>query len=166
MRVPYFSLLAVLGVYIVATAPGINDAHAPAMVRTLVDAAANLPDPRLTPGAVLTSDVARICAPGYARSVRHAAYALKLAIYAEYHLTPHAGRYEIDHLIPLELGGADVAENLWPQSYDAPGNAGKKDRLENFLHREVCAGKLPLREAQAEIAGNWRAAYRKYLGQP
>jgi hypothetical protein len=166
MRVPYFSMLAILGVYIVATAPGINDARAPAMAHSIVDAASNLPNPRLTPGAVLTTDVARICAPGYARSVRRTARALKLAIYAEYRIAPRAGDYEIDHLIPLELGGADVAENLWPQSYDAPGNAGAKDRLENFLHREVCAGKLPLREAQAEIAGNWSAAYRKYLGAP
>jgi hypothetical protein len=90
---------------------------------------------------------------------------MKLAVYTAYHLAPDASRYEIDHLIPLELGGADVVANLWPQSYETPrGSAGEKDRLENFLHRQVCAGKMPLRQAQAEIATDWLAAYQKYFG--
>lgn len=163
MRVPYFSLFALLGLSLL-WAPHFFAAQAPAEVRTLVGFAASLPNPTLTPGAVLTEDVAKICAPGYARSVRHTAYALKRAIYAEYHVTPQAGHYEIDHLIPLELGGADVAANLWPESYDAPGDAHAKDRLENFLHREVCSGRVPLRVAQRAIAQDWRAAYRKYIG--
>jgi hypothetical protein len=163
MRVPYFSLLALLGVYILVTAP-FNDTRVPAFARGVVAVASNLPDPTLTPGAVLTTDAAKICTAGFARSVRHTAYALKRAIYAEYHVVPQSGRYEIDHLIPIALGGADVAANLWPHLHDTPSRAGDKDRLENFLHREVCAGRLPLHLAQTEIATDWRAAYRKYLG--
>lgn len=163
MRVPYFSLLALLGLYVLATAPSYTDARVPSHATS--SAAAILPDPALTPGAVRTMDVTRICAPGYARAARHTAAALKLAIYAAYKLTPHTGYYVIDHLIPLELGGDDVAANLWPEDeHAADGNAHDKDRLENFLHREVCAGRMPLRQAQAEIAGNWLAAYHKYLG--
>lgn len=164
MRVPYFSLLAIFGLYTLS-APGFIDAKVPGEVRSFVGVAATvaMPDPALTPGAVLTADVAKVCAPGFARAARHTSRAVKLAIYAAYRVAPDSGRYEIDHLIPLALGGADVAENLWPQRY-GDGNAAEKDRLENFLHREVCAGKLPLREAQAEIATDWRAAYRKYLG--
>ena len=30
-----------------------------------------VPDPKLTPGAVVTTDVTAICQPGYSRSVRH-----------------------------------------------------------------------------------------------
>ncbi|HEX4113615.1 MAG TPA: hypothetical protein VH020_13865 [Stellaceae bacterium] len=162
MRVPYFSLLAILGVYLVV-APGFTDARAPA--HRAAAAVAALPDPALTPGAVATRDVVRICAPGYARAARHTSEALKVAIYAAYKMAPQTGHYVIDHLIPLELGGADVAANLWPENEQTHGgNARDKDRLENFLHREVCAGRISLRQAQGEIAGNWRAAYRKYLG--
>ena len=162
MRVPYFSLFALFGLSLL-WAPHFLAAQAPADVRGVITLAANLPNPTLTPGAVLTEDVAKICAPGFGRSARHTAHALKRAIYAEYHVTPQRSRYEIDHLIPLELGGADVRANLWPRSDDTP-DARDKDRLADFLRREVCAGHVSLREAQRAIAHDWHQAYRKYLG--
>jgi hypothetical protein len=70
-------------------------------------------------------------------------------------------------LIPLGLGGADVAGNLWPQSRDTrPWDAARKDELEDFLHLAVCAGGIPLEEAQREIAADWIAAYRRYIREP
>jgi hypothetical protein len=126
-----------------------------------------LPDPRLTPGAVATTDPALVCTPGYAKSVRHTPGKLKAKVYRDYGLDRRDGHYEIDHLISLELGGADVEANLWPESYDTePWNAQVKNRLENFLHREICAGRLPIEQAQRQIAENWIEAYRKYLGEP
>lgn len=125
------------------------------------------PNPQLTPGAVLTTDLSRICVPGYTKTVRHTSGELKHFIYREYHIDPRGGHYEIDHLIPLEVGGADVAANLWPESYDTePWNAQVKDRLENYLHAEVCAGSIPIEQAQREITADWITAYRKYLGEP
>ncbi len=130
MRVPYFSLLALFGLYVL-WGPGMPDAKMPELAKSVIGtastmsdvasvaaAASNLPDPHLTPGAVSTVDVAQICSPGFAKAVRHTSRALKLAVYAAYRIAPDSGRYEIDHLIPLELGGADVAANLWPESYD------------------------------------------------
>jgi hypothetical protein len=125
------------------------------------------PDPRLTPGAVLTTDTGAICQPGYTKTVRHTSGRVKSEIYREYGIDRKGGHYEVDHLISLELGGADVRENLWPQSYDTqPWNASVKDQLENFLHAEVCAGRMPIEQAQREIATDWIATYRKYLGEP
>ena len=121
------------------------------------------PDLTKTPGAILTRSAERICHPGYSKSVRHTSGSLKRWIYAEYGIRKHSGRYEIDHLIPLSLGGADVAANLWPQSYDTETwNAHVKDRLEWKLLRLVCRGDLPLEIAQREIAVDWIAAYQKY----
>jgi hypothetical protein len=126
-----------------------------------------IPDPQLTPGAVLTTDTSAICQPGYTKSVRHTSGRLKGEVYREYGIDRRGGHYEVDHLISLELGGADVRENLWPQSYDTqPWNASVKDQLENFLHAEVCAGRMPIEQAQREIATDWIATYRKYLGEP
>ena len=125
------------------------------------------PDPTLTPGAVLTTDVSTICQPGYSKTVRHTSGKLKAKIYREYGIDKASSHFEVDHLISLELGGADVAANLWPQSYDTERwNAHSKDRLENRLHLLVCAGRLPLAQAQSEIASDWIAAYGTYLGAP
>jgi len=72
---------------------------------------------------------------------------------------------EIDHLISLELGGANTSDNLWPQPYDGEWNAHDKDRLENKLHKMICVEKsISLKDAQREIATNWIEAYKKYIG--
>lgn len=126
-----------------------------------------LPNPKLTPGAVLTTNTSLICQSGYSRSVRHTSGQLKHKVYVEYGIEAKSGYYEVDHLIPLGIGGADLRENLWPESRDTqPWNANIKDRLENYLHVEVCAGRIPIAQAQKDIAADWMAAYRKYLGTP
>jgi hypothetical protein len=47
-----------------------------------------------------------------------------------------------------------------------PWNAGAKDRLENFLHVEVCARHVAVLDVHKAMAMDWVAAYRKYLGEP
>jgi hypothetical protein len=44
-------------------------------------AAGDLPDSALTPGAVLTTDAAAVCSPGYAKSVRHVSGKVKAQVY-------------------------------------------------------------------------------------
>lgn len=74
--------------------------------------------------------------------------------------------FEIDHLIPISLAGAsDDLRNLWPESRRSePWNAEIKDTLEDVLHRDVCNGRVPLKDAQEAIRTDWIAAYRKYVG--
>jgi hypothetical protein len=124
------------------------------------------PDPSLTPGDVLTTDTTILCRPGYAQTVRHVPGSLKAKVYREYGILSHkSGEYEIDHLLSLELGGSNSIKNLWPESYHTrPYNAHVKDKLENALHALVCSGKLPIEQAQHEIATDWIGAYRVYLG--
>jgi hypothetical protein len=73
--------------------------------------------------------------------------------------------FEVDHLIPLELGGSNDIENLWPQSYLTPDNAWEKDQLEHRLHVLVCEGSMKLTDAQEEIRNNWIDAWQR-LAQP
>ena len=123
-----------------------------------------LPDSRLTPGATLPVTVAQIAQHGYSRHVRDVSEATKLSVYAEYHITPAKGQYEVDHLISLELGGSNSVSNLWPEAYHTrPWNARVKDKLENRLHELVCSGRLNLSTAQHAEATNWIAAYQKYF---
>jgi hypothetical protein len=125
-----------------------------------------LPDPELTPGAVTDLTVEQICATKWGRDARHVTAAMKREVMAAYrpHCLPdkHGRRIEIDHLISRELGGADATANLWPECYAGRWNASMKDRLENRLHREVCAGRMTLEQARTEIATDWREAYRRF----
>jgi hypothetical protein len=71
--------------------------------------------------------------------------------------------YEEDHLIPLELGGNPTdPRNLWPEPYEPSipeGGARFKDKVENYLHAQVCAGNLTLKEAQTGITEDWYSIY-------
>ena len=123
-----------------------------------------LPDPTLTPGGTFNATVSQICTPGYSKSVRDVSTATKNRVYAEYHITHRApGEYEVDHLIPLEIGGSNDIKNLFPQPAEPRPGFHEKDVLENTLHDLVCAGKLELATAQRDIATDWYAAYVKYV---
>ncbi|GJG86500.1 hypothetical protein tb265_16810 [Gemmatimonadetes bacterium T265] len=127
-----------------------------------------LPDTTMTPGATLDVTAQDICVPGYSKRVRNVPSSVKRQAYDEYGIASREpGEYEVDHLISLQLGGSNSIRNLWPQSFRTqPWNARVKDRLENELHRLVCAGQLDLATAQEEIAGNWVVSYRKRIGAP
>ncbi len=127
----------------------------------------SLPDHACTPGARFTTvTTSMVCTPGYSRRVRHVTYAERSAVYAEYGMHRHFnGRNgEVDHFVPLELGGSNDLANLWPESATGGYGSGQKDRLENELHDEVCDGNLPLRRAERLIAADWVKVYRSRFG--
>ena len=115
-----------------------------------------------------------VCTSGYTKCVRAVAPPVRASAFHGYGLQGNHTGYcegqegcELDHLVSLEIGGSNSVKNLWPQSFDtSPWNAHVKDQLENFFHAEVCAGRIPLEQAQKEISSNWIDAYRKYLGEP
>ncbi len=132
-----------------------------------------LPDPVCTPGVIderVTQDNigATICVSGYSRSVRpSSSYTSRLKVQqiAEYGYSDTDPRhYEEDHLISLELGGHPTdPRNLWPEPGASPN---PKDRIENALHRAICAGRVTLAAAQDVIARDWRQADSLLQGAP
>jgi 5-methylcytosine-specific restriction endonuclease McrA len=63
-----------------------------------------------------------LCVPGYTKKVRNVPAEMKREVYEEYGITSHeSGDYEVDHLIPLELGGSNSIKNLWPESDSKEG---------------------------------------------
>jgi hypothetical protein len=132
-----------------------------------------LPDRRCTPGAanpaVTQATISStICRSGWTATVRppeRVTEPEKLASLRAYGESG-ASRFEYDHLVPLELGGAvNDPRNLWPEP-DYPTSHGfylnPKDKLESALKRLVCEGRLTLSGAQRQIAANWVAAMRRY----
>ena len=120
-----------------------------------------LPDAACTSGATNPAVTgSTICRSGYTATIRPpASYtdALKRQQIAAYGYTDTSPRsYEEDHLISLELGGASSDQrNLWPEPGPSPN---PKDKVENELHRRVCAGSMSLAEAQQRIATDWTTA--------
>ena len=69
-----------------------------------------------------------------------------------HYVGPRRG-YGIDHVVPLELGGANDVRNLWPQPR---AEARAKDRVEDTLHEAVCiTRRIQLADAQRRIARDW-----------
>lgn len=130
-----------------------------------------LPRPVQTPGAVFPlATSAAICVKGYSASVRRVSPDTRRRVFQQYGLSPVPGRYELDHLIPLELGGSNAIANLWPEPIAvADGHrqlgAKVKNRLENTLRALVCGGKHSLPLAQAEIATDWVACYQAHVAR-
>ena len=108
-----------------------------------------------------------ICVPGYAKSVRPATSytnGVKEMLLQRAHKNPMLAQYyELDHIIPLALGGHPrKLDNLELQIWEGENGAKKKDRLEVKLHCLVCSHQVTLATAQREILKDWQAAYHKY----
>jgi hypothetical protein len=129
-----------------------------------------LPDPACTPGAVnptLTVDVLRNpeFRTGCVRS--HATTEEEKAITYEWYGIDHPAHNsgvtqtcELDHLIPLELGGADTLDNIWPQCGPdgvilAERYFELKDTVENYLAKQMKEGRMDLGTVQKSIATDW-----------
>ncbi|HEY2860151.1 MAG TPA: hypothetical protein VGJ21_17160 [Terracidiphilus sp.] len=129
-----------------------------------------VPDAKCTPGGVnpsVTADV--LHDPAWrTKQVRNCAEseAQKHAAYGWYDIAkPRVNSNEnqvceLDHLVPLELGGADGMGNIWPEC--GPDGVTlkqryfkQKDEVENYLAEEVRAGRIPLADAQRGIARDW-----------
>lgn len=124
-----------------------------------------LPNPQLTPGSVRTTDKNVICSTrtGTVRKVRAGDRRQAFTNYGIDCAKVKCGqRFEVDHLVSLEIGGGNELANLWPQAYARIG-AHAKDLLENKLHKMICDGRISPQQAQKEIAKDWYKSYRKYV---
>ena len=114
-----------------------------------------IPDRSLTPGstnpAVTQATIySTICIRGWTRTVRPPVEytgRIKRETMAAYGYEGLSMRdFELDHLIPLEVGGAPSdPRNLWPEPWKGP------------------AGEVSLSTAQGWFRGDWRKAYTQLL---
>jgi len=128
-------------------------------------AAAAIPRPNLTPGAVRPVLKDQICRDDAGNTAGMVPASLRRKVFEEYGIgDAEPTAYEVDYLITPELGGSDDIQNLWPEPYSKTvWNAHVKDALEAHLHQLVCSGQLDLGTAQQDISRDWIAAYKKYF---
>ena len=108
-----------------------------------------------------------ICVSGYTKSVRPATSytnGVKKKLMREAGIdAARVGDYELDHIVPLALGGHPrKLSNLMLQPWEGEHGAKMKDLLERRLNSLVCHGKLDLTDAQVCIARDWEACARQY----
>jgi hypothetical protein len=115
-----------------------------------------LPNPKLTPGRIAQSDKER----------GGVSVEMEQKVFARYRL-PWSRRpaYKIDHLIPVELGGADTIDNLWPQRLKArPYGPDRKELLAEVLLQRIARKQITLEQAQEQIRTDWIDAFIDHLG--
>ena len=115
-----------------------------------------VPNPKLTPGKVAKRD----------KDKRGVTAAIEQKVFARYRLPwSRRAEFKIDHLIPVELEGADTIDNLWPQSVRAkPYGADRKELLTEVLLQRIAKGQITLEEAQKQISKDWIDAFIDHLG--
>ncbi|MGA8431923.1 MAG: hypothetical protein WB729_19015 [Candidatus Sulfotelmatobacter sp.] len=141
-----------------------------ATCKTKSDSGKFVPDSNCTPGAINpTITESMLKNPAFRTGcIRNEATTeeQKTATYGWYKISHPASNTgdtqtcELDHLIPLYLGGADTLENIWPQC--GPGGVAlddryfkEKDKVEYYLGQQVREGNMALADAQHGIATNW-----------
>lgn len=158
----FLIVLAIISVFNIFKSVKIRqDSTATSTVISKAGPANIYPDPTLTPGDVLTTDSNVVCRSGYAKTVRNVTSTEKRQVYSEYGVKypEPAGSYEVDHFISLELGGSNDIKNLWPEPASPIPGFHEKDKVENYLHDQVCNHGMSLVEAQREIVGDWYGVY-------
>jgi len=125
-------------------------------------AAAQLPNSYNTPGAVTKADAKQICAAGYEAGVKPVAGWQKTTALEKYGIRPESYTGELDHLVPVLLGGSNDPENLWPMHSQGDMTPAAKARLAETLKTMVCSGKITLKEAQNAFKKDWTKAYKQY----
>jgi len=113
-------------------------------------------DPRVTQANIERT----ICVKGYTKTVRSVSAGVKAVVYLRGQVTDHK-TVEVDHLISLELGGSNDIANLWAEPYKPKPGAREKDKVENWLNKQVCSGAMTLTDAQRAIVTDWPKVYRE-----
>lgn len=107
-----------------------------------------------------------ICVPGWTATIRPpSSYTnrLKVQLVKEsLSATDTVEDYELDHVIPLSVGGHPVSpQNLKLQPWDGPNGAHAKDVVEVRVKRLVCARRITLAQGQACFKKGWRTCPTK-----
>jgi len=163
-----FQIKPLLGTALVALAIGTGATHFSSFKTQHPEV---YPDPMLTPGLIATTDfkeLTTVSACGtYSACHRKTTQAMKIFVCKEYH--SDCKGIEIDHDIPLALGGADDIRNLSVQQEHILINGvdygfHMKDKIEAYLVTQMKKGNILPKDAQNCLRDDWVDCYNRYIG--
>jgi hypothetical protein len=148
----------------VTTGPDLSGVTLPDFVMPIIHGGISLPDRKLTPGAVTTTDANDVCEVQPHSTVPQLSSALQTAVYTAYGYTsPEAlHKHTLDWLVPYDLGGAGVEANIWPAATAGTGFY-QKIQTDEILRQMVCRRELTLTQAQTALETNWYSAWLRYV---
>jgi len=126
-------------------------------------AAAQLPSSVQTPGNKSKASEAQVCAADFEASVKPMAKWQHDQALERYGKRPEDFTGELDHLIPISLGGTNDPDNLWPLPANKDMGPEQKKALDAKLHELVCNKTLKLKDAQEAVKKDWVKAYNEYV---
>jgi hypothetical protein len=142
--------------------PDLSGVRLPDFVMPVIHGGLSVPNPKLTPGAIATTDTSQVCS----QELRAPAIsgAVQAAVYREYGDTSASSvhKHILDLLVPYDLGGAAVQANLWPAATSGTGFYQKVE-TDKILRRMVCQGDVTLATAQRALESNWYSAWLRYV---
>lgn len=156
----FFILVAIMALYI----------HYPQQITTynatydkpnaLKNAPGILPN---VPGDIMTTNLSIICVVNYTKTVRDVPQSLREEIFARDKVSypQPTGTTEVDHIVPLCLGGSNSINNLFVEFAEPRPGFKEKDKLENYLCDHVCSGEINIDYAQRRIAEDWYSYYKE-----
>jgi hypothetical protein len=126
-------------------------------------AMAQLPSGYKTPGATAKVKMEQVCAPDFAKSIKPASNWQRTEALERYGFRPDGFSGELDHLVPMSLGGSNDPDNLWPFHANGAFTLEAKQALASKLQGMVCARKLSLKDAQDAFRKDWTLSYRVHM---
>ena len=126
-------------------------------------AMAQRPSTYKTPGATAKVKMEQLCAPDFAQSVKPASDWQRTQALERYGLRADGFSGELDHLVPVSLGGSNDPDNLWPFRASGTFTLEAKQALASKLQGLVCSGKLSLKDAQDAFRKDWTLSYQVHM---
>jgi hypothetical protein len=144
--------------------PDLSGVTIPTVIVPDVSGRVSRPIPRLTPGAIATTNTTVVCAGARNAVTQAIPQAEGAAVFEAYGLATkeQQKKFTLTYLVPLNLGGAATEANVWPSSLRGVGFF-QEVQLNSVLRDLVCRRSLPLTEAQSLIRADWYAAWLEYV---
>lgn len=125
-------------------------------------ASAQLPNSYFTPGSTTNASSKQLCAADFDPVGNPIASWQRTTALERYGIRPESFTGELDHLVPVALGGSNDPDNLWPMHGKDELTPEAKARLAMRLKQMVCDGKMSLKDAQNAFKKDWTKAYKQY----
>jgi hypothetical protein len=144
--------------------PDLTGVKLPNFTMPMIRGKVSRPNHQLTPGSVVSTDTAALCAMSKAAARAAIPFTTQTAVYTQYGYSDPAvqRKYSIDYLVPVDLGGDTTTANLWPAAIRGTGFF-QKNQLDHILYDMVCRRTITITAAQGALERDWYAAWLQYV---